>query len=399
MIQAFAVIASLLVFFALWMLLPPLIRGRREQPSVELEAYRAALRELRQRYQDGELGGKGYAAAREKLALDLLMDIERAETTTVQPPMRARWIAGMVAVIVPALAIGLYLRIGSPVMLQGVGAPGAAGTQGQGGAPSLESMVAALEQKLKAEPDNIEGWYMLARSYMSLQQYDKGAAAMEKVYAAASDQPDVVLQYADALTMAAGGKVTDQAFALVEKALSLDANHAEALWLAGIGAEQRGQVDKAIGYWERALILVADNPESVALLKQAIERARGQASASAPAARRASLDVRVSLAPELADKVAPEDTVFVFARAANGPPMPLAAQKLRVAELPKTVTLDDSQAMMPERTLSSAAEVVVGARISKSNSPTPQPGDLEGLSAPLSPTTVSAVDVAIDRVR
>ena len=129
--------------------------------------------------------------------------------------------------------------------------------------------------------------------------------------------------------------------------------------------------------------------------------AAGEPSAAAPpqSAATPGLDVRVSLAPELAGRMPPTTTVFVFARAAAGPPMPLAVQRLRLADLPATVRLDDSMAMMPQMRLSSFPQVVVGARVSPSGQAMPQPGDLEGATGPVSGTGSGTVSVAIDRVR
>jgi len=250
-------------------------------------------------------------------------------------------------------------------------------------------------------------------------QYGNAARAMERVVALEGEKdPNLLLQYADALAMANDGRVAGKPAEFVHKALKLKPDYPEALWLAGIAASQSDNLADAIVYWRKAVALLDDQPESQAELKKQIEIAEEKltslggtvppaetAAASSPqkkpakAASGASISVTVALSPTLADKVSPDDAVFIYARAASGPPMPLAATRTTVARLPVTITLDDSQAMMPQMKLSSFPQVVVGARVSKSGQAIPQPGDLEGVTDPVSPTSTPEVKVVIDSVR
>jgi len=124
-----------------------------------------------------------------------------------------------------------------------------------------------------------------------------------------------------------------------------------------------------------------------------------EASSTTVADTNSGITVEVALAPELAERAAPDATVFVYAKAAAGPPMPLAVQRVTVADLPLTLTLDDSMAMMPAMRLSGFPEVVVGARVSASGQAMPQPGDIEGETGPIASSTATPVRVRIDSIR
>ena len=111
-----------------------------------------------------------------------------------------------------------------------------------------------------------------------------------------------------------------------------------------------------------------------------------------------SIKVAVKLSPALAGKAAPGDTVFIFARAAQGPKMPLAIVRMQMKDLPTTVTLDDSMAMVPDMKMSSFPQLVIGARISKTGDAIPKPGDLEGYAPPLKAGAAGPVEVVIASV-
>ena len=276
----------------------------------------------------------------------------------------------------------------------------------------ITAMVQRLADKLKAEPNDPQGWSMLGRAYSVMGEYPKALEAFQKVVDLTPQDAQAYADLADASAMASGRKLDAAAEKLIQKALALDPNNAKAQGLAGTLDFDRGDPAGAARHWEIALASVEPGTEMATQLRDAVDAARQRAglpalpatSAAAAssstvspqataAASGASLQVRVSLAPALAAQAQPDETVFIFARAAQGPKMPLAIARRQVKDLPLTLTLDDSMAMSPALRLSSQAQVVVGARISKSGNPLAQPGDLQGLSGTLA---LGAKGVAIE---
>jgi len=215
--------------------------------------------------------------------------------------------------------------------------------------------------------------------------------------------PDLLADYADARAATSGGELSGKPLELVKRALALDPNHLKSLALAGTEAFNRKDFKTAVEYWERMRsVLPADSPfgQSVASSIAEARQLGGIGGAAAPPAPPAQVAAAsggqvtgvVTLAPEVAAKANPDDTVFIFARAVEGPRMPLAIVKRQVKDLPVEFSLDDSQAMTPAMKLSNFPEIVVGARISKTAAAAPQSGDLEGLSGTVK---VGATDVAV----
>jgi cytochrome c-type biogenesis protein CcmH len=230
------------------------------------------------------------------------------------------------------------------------------------------------------------------------------------------DDPGLLADYADALAMAQGRKLAGQPAALADRALTIDPKHKKALALAASAAMEARDLDRALGYWRRLLAelpAASDDARQISAVIAEVESAKGDARsvagtkprraaapvAAAPAkdAGTAAIAGRVDITPSLAAKVALTDTVFVFARAVEGPRMPLAILRIPAKELPKDFILDDSMSMSPSARLSSAEAVVIEARISKTGNAMPQPGDLSGKSAPVKPGAIG-VRVTIDQV-
>jgi cytochrome c-type biogenesis protein CcmH len=222
---------------------------------------------------------------------------------------------------------------------------------------------------------------------MSMGRYPEAADAFKRVHDLVGDEPAVMLRYADALAMTQGGQMAGEPFELVKRALQLKPDDTTGLWLAGLGYEEQGQYEQAVQHWRKLETMMQDDPASLNEVRNLIARAEKklgrtvtvETTPAKPAAVSGiALNVTVSLDAALQDKVSAEDTVFIFARAMEGPPMPLAAVRKQVRDLPLTVTLDDSMAMMPQMKLSNYAKVLIGARISRSGTPTAQSGDLTG---------------------
>jgi cytochrome c-type biogenesis protein CcmH len=322
------------------------------------------------------------------------------------PRPSGRLLIGLSACVL-GLAIAGYAWKGSPglkpVTASAAPAPDA---EEQAARLQIEAMVDKLAQRLKDKPDDATGWLMLGRSYTVLGRIDDALPAYAKSVALRGDDATALADYADALATKNGGQATPESDALVARALAAQPRHLKALALAGTSAFERADYAGAVRQWEKmAQVLPPDSPDAPRLQASLAEaRKRGgiapppamaSASAAAPtatdaatattAAADASVSGTVTLAPALAAKASPTDTVFIFARAAQGPRMPLAVLRAQVKDLPITYKLDDSMAMAPTAKLSGAAQVIVGARISKSGNAIPQPGDLAGESAPVAP--------------
>jgi cytochrome c-type biogenesis protein CcmH len=318
---------------------------------------------------------------------------------TAPPPARSKVLPFGLAGFVCAIAAGGYAWIGTPQALNPAARmAAAAGNDGPVTREQFEAMVEGLATRLKSEPNDAEGWAMLGRSYMVVGRYDQAAPAFKQAVALNGNDAALLADYAGALASVNGRDLEGEPMRLVERALALDPNSVKALLLAGSHAFSRQDFAQALRHWEK-LVRLAPDSQVAQQLQGSIDEARRLAaggaasvSASAPAAKAlapsaTSISGTVTLAPALAAKARPDDTLFVFARAAEGSRMPLAILRKQVKDLPLTFTLDDSLAMSPAARLSSAPQVVVGARISASGQATPQAGDLQGFSAVVAPGT------------
>ncbi len=403
----FWIVAAILIVVALLFVLPPLWRSHKTtgaaastnntNSALNVAVYRDQQNELEADRRAGTLSDAQYERARMELEKRLLDDVgETPAPAATRPASRAP--AVILGAAVPLLAVGLYFAVGTPRALSPV-APPPHGTNGASGkAPSaeqVEAMVAKLAERMKQNPDDPQGWAMLGRSYAVMNRYDDSAAAYAKAVERVPDNPHLLADYADALAMARGQSLLGEPEALIMRALKIDPNHVKSLALAGTIAFDKKDFTTAIKYWEKMATLVPPDTEMARNVQGSIAEARSMAgggTAKAPVAEKAmekpaeksvaasttGVSGMVTLAPPLAAKVSPGDTVFIFARAAEGSRMPLAILRKKASELPIKFALDDSMAMNPAANLSSAKQVIVGARISKSGNAMPQPGDLQG---------------------
>jgi len=388
----FWTISAGMIVLGITLLLPAVLRGGKESAGGEQESRNVAiarerLKELEIERDRGELDPASFAQARRELQLTLASELG-GEGTSV-PLQRGGKKSALVVVmlLVPILTVGLYQQLGAPQHLKVVG-PGA--TQGNphadaGSTTSVDDMVNALAQRLQSEPNNPDGWYMLGRSYLSMGRYPEAVRALEQLREHVGDHPTALVMLADAVAMTQSGRMSGRPAELVRKALEQKPDDVTALWLAGQAANEQADYAQAVAYWRRAEAGLGDNPQMLSELRNLIEQAQGSGGLSradpdsgAPVvATEPSLDVTIELDPALAASTQPEDLLFVFARAVEGPPMPLAAARLKVSDLPVQITLDDSMAMLPQLKLSTVAQVKVAARISRSGQPTAQSGDLQ----------------------
>ncbi|NEV62949.1 c-type cytochrome biogenesis protein CcmI [Thiorhodococcus minor] len=433
----FWILAGGLLVLALIFIVAPLLQAAPqedlvEQDALNLEVFRQRMKELDADLEAGFLDQERYAAARHDLERELLYDVDadrQAPAQAAASSAASRWLVGTALVVLaPVSAVLIYLQLGEPRLadpLQVAAAVQAAEESGQGSGASLDELVARLEERLQENPEDLDGWLMLGRTYFATGKTEQGLTAIEKAYTLAPDQVEVKLAYAEALAAASPTKSLEGKPAeLIRAVLDEDPTNPIARWLSGMIAFQKGQYASALDTWEGILAELDPEGQEAANLREMIAEAKDradmqaeappedpaeslaeapapepQATPPAPPASDAAIQVEVSLDGSIADRAAPEDTVFVFARAAEGPPMPLAVQRIKVSDLPKSITLDDSMAMTPAMRLSAFDTVVVGARVSKSGNAMPQSGDLFGEAGPLALEARTQASIRIDQVR
>ena len=394
---ALALLAATLAFL-LW----PLARTPRASAAADAAATNAAvlkdsLAELERDYAAGTIAPAEYEQAELELKRRLLEDTADAEVASVSVARQQPLAAIATAIALPVTAVGLYLVLGAP------GALDPEQRQPQLGRADVEAMVEKLAQRLQNRPDDAEGWAMLGRSYRVLGRNEEAAAAYARAERVVLADSRLLVDYAESLALAHGGNLQGRPAELVARALELDPGNPLALMLSGAVSFQREDYAGAIRQWEKVQALLAPGSEEARAVGDSIAKARelalaqppAQAAAKAPAGKAAvaaKVAGTVRLADALSSKASPTDTVFVFARAAGGPGAPLAVMRRQVKDLPLQFALDDTMAMAPDRKLSGAKEVVVGARVSRSGNPLPQRGDLQGLSPPVK---VGAAGVAV----
>jgi len=407
----FWILAATAVLIALALLAPTLLKRRKLEADytteVDISIARERMEEIIAEHNKGELSDEEFEQAKKDLQIVLAQDIGGKETGVVvrSPGETAGRVALMVMIVLlPALTLGLYQQLGSPDLIDPAKIDQAATKQdahknaNPEEMPSVEEMIVRLEERLVKEPNNAEGWYMLGRTYMAMKNYQAATKAYGNVNALMPGEPEIMLSLADAMAMSKGGHLVGEPAELVFQTLKISPNDPTALWLAGSASSETGDSEAAVGYWRKASAVLADAPEMQAELAGLIakeEQILGHPVAVEPApvstvvpliqttvtpepgsaTPATGLTVNVSLSQELADKVSAEDTVFIFAKATSGPPMPLAVSRKQVKDLPVTVILDDSMAMMPQLKLSNFEQVNVGARVSKTGQPVAQPGD------------------------
>ena len=415
----FWILGAALAALVLALLLRPLLarRGAAGQVSrkeANIAVYRDQLRELEAELTAGKIAPADHQRAKEELQARLLEDVDAAAAAEAAPRAAGRGAAIAVGLAVPACALALYFFVGSPDAVDPRLSPDKVSEL------RVEDMVQRLAAKMRDNPDNVEGWKMLGRSYAVLGRFADAVDAYSKAALRAPRDAQLLADFADALAMAHGQSLQGEPEKLVMRALEIDPQNLKALALAGTAAFHRNDFKRAADYWERMLPLVEPESEDARQIKDNVAEARARAGtptarAGAPSARagspsagaapspRASAPSRpgvrgtVRVSDKLREKLSPGDTVFVYARAAEGPPMPLAVLRRTAGDLPITFALDDSMAMRPELTVSAFPRVVVTARVSRSGNARPEAGDLQGASKPVA-NDAKGVVVVIDDI-
>ncbi len=403
---AFWIAAALFIAVALAFLLPPLLRqtsaGSVSGNAANVSVYRDQLVELDNDLVRGTISADQHAQAKSELESRVLDDVgaEAVAAPGVAPPRRGRgWIVAVtIGVGIPVVAVGLYQWLGTPAALNPEVRLGMSEAEAAERRKMLD-LTAQLAKKMQSRPDDSTGWMMLGRSYLALGKPADAALALGRAALLKPKDAHAQADFAEALAIAGRGPIGEQALEVTKRALALDPNNQKALALAGTAAFEAKDYRNAVAYWERLLGQAPPGSEFARAVEGGIAEAKAaMGSADQPAAAAgAKVTGRVELAAALKDKASPDDTVFIFARAASGPRMPLAIMRKQVKDLPLAFTLDDSMAMAPGMQLSAFPLVVVGARVSKAGSAMPASGDLEGSSAQVKPGA-NGIAIVIDRV-
>jgi len=414
---SFWIIAVLLTVAALAFVIPPLLRQQQLNETVDrnhinIAIYNERLAELDQ---DKSLPEDEKAQIKQELEKTLAQDLSEASNKV--STARARWVSGVIFLAVPAMAFSLYIyEIGDEQFF--AGKIPVAEAVAEENLPPVEDMVTELAQRMQQDPSNLEGWYLLARSYTGLKRYPEAAAAYKSALAVGGDKNvDILTDYAEVLAFTQKGSFAGEATSLLAKALAVNPVNQKALWLSGFAAMQAQAYQQAVTHWQGLLTQIpATETEVIETLNKQIAQAQAKGGldvtatpstavvqkpvvvAEPEAASTVRLTVSVDLDKSLKDKVNPDAILFVYARATSGPPMPLAIVRKTVRDLPLTVSLDDSMAMVPAMRLSSFPEVAVIARISEAGSATTQSGDLVGQLTPVVISDTPEVKVTINQL-
>ena len=382
----FLLIVSTLILLAFLFILPPLWRKPKvkivdfDQRNVEIAQHRLA--ELKENRLTGGLSQAQYDEQFSDLEQALSDDLDIVGRE-IHVTTQSKWIIYIVALGIPLLAGSLYFMLGN---YQAVSHTAEMSVDPEATKLlEINKMVLRLAEKMKAKPNDAQGWLILGRSYKALEQYPQAADAFANAYRLLGDQAEVMLLYADALAYVNNRNLAGRPSELVYKALALEPDNLNALWLGGMAKAQEGDAPAALKLWKKLEATLPPGSDSQQEIKNLLsslakDTPLGQVQKEPEAkVSNFTLSVQVSLAPKLQKAAAAEDTVFIYAQAISGPKMPLAIVRKHVSDLPLTVSLNDSMAMMPNMKLSNFASVKLLARISKSGNAMTQPNDLIGI--------------------
>ncbi len=378
--MTFWIVATGLLLLAVLFLTVPILRQPRTSESTDRQQQNIDIaREKKAQLDQASLSQAEYASALHDLETSLALDLQRSEQNNSQQ-QPGQWAVWLIVAVIPVLSISLYLKLGEyRVITNPEIAKADIRPQANNQDMSIEAMLERLKQRLRENPEDAEGWFMMGRTLLSMQLIDQAVAAFQRTHDLVGDLPGVMFTLADALAMQNNGIMTGEPEELVLRGLQLSPTDPTGLWLAGLAAEQRQDYKTAHAHWFSLLPLIEEDAESSAEVNRLLaelEKRDPDIEPVAVVAKTSSIVMTVDIDEALRAKTDPDDIVFVYATAMQGPPMPLAAKRLRVADLPAEVSLSDNDALAPDMKLSAFPQVTIGARISKSGNPVAQAGDL-----------------------
>ncbi len=406
----FWMIAALLVFVGLVFVVLPLLRSQNKSITSRVEInksiYQSKIDELRSDLDKNLLDHDEYEHAVEDLQKTLLLDAEESDQKEVKSGGNAI-IISLLVVILPISSLFIYKEVSTKKSDEEIAELKTASSQ----VKTMQESILNLEQKLKEDPENVDGWRMLGQSYFVIQQYEQSKNA----YIKAADllnqaDPEVLVLLAEASAFSNQQLFADYEESLLNKALSINPKHERGLWYAGYSDYTNSRFKEASEHWGELLKLVpADRPDVKDSLVKFLNDARSQAGLPAlaesevvsdDADSKRSINVSVQLSENVNELASSGDTLFVYARAVSGPKMPLSLARYKVSDLPVTVNLTKEMAMLPAMDIDTFEQVEVLARISKSGQAISQPGDLisSGVVVNFSQSNTADVQLEINSV-
>ncbi len=404
----FWILVAVLIVIALAIVIIPLLRAdeineiSREEQNIVIA--KDKLEDLKEQLENNDFTEEQFEIAKADLENALALDLESQKAKELHDG--GKWLIYFLLIALPLASSGLYYKLGKPDLLD----PKAKLAEMKQANQNLENMsisqiLELVKKRLKDNPEDGEGWYILGRTFMNVQKYPEAVTAYQRAYDLIGDDPNIILSLADALAMTNEGLMKGEPEQLVQKAIEIDPNNQIGLWLGGLAAEQRNDIPAAYDLWSRLLPILIPDPASYNEIKTMLTQLKGTFPELPPlpfeqiAVAQAQVNLSISISPAVRAKLTGNEEVFVYAKAVTGPPMPLAAKKLKVSDLPITVTLSDADAMMPQLKLSSVDAFTVGARVSMSGNPIPQAGDYFMEVSPLSIDSVNdVIELTIEKM-
>ncbi len=406
----FILVAALLVIVILAILLPPLLRAPKASNDVDrreanLGIFRDQLNELERDRREGSLAETDFEQAKSELQRRLLEEVQ--SENSIPGVIGGRKTALALLIAIPLMAVAGYALLGNPQALDPMQ------TQARMSPQDLEGMLGKLVEKLKKNPDDTKGWVMLARSYKALGRYVESAEAYSHGGALLDAEPSLLSDYAEVLGQLNGGRFDGKPGELIARALKIDPNEPQALFLAGAAATDRNDFAGVADYWGRLLLQLEPESEEAKSMGAAVNKAReivaqGSAKPGTPISKAATategtvkpeaISGEVTISGKIASQAKPDEMLFIFARADEGPRMPLAVVRAQVAELPLSFKFDDSMALPGGKKISDHATVTIEARVAKAGKAQTSSGDLFGSSGGVKPGSTN-VKVVIDQVQ
>lgn len=424
---AFWVISGVFIVTALLFVVPTLLRSRNnelknlEHDAVNITVYRDQIAELDRDLENDILSREQYDKSKQELQQRMLQDVTERDNIVVDKNKKIRNIAlsAVIILTLPLAAVSLYLAIGDTrgLLPQAQLASATQMNRDGGGSPAghdnFSSVLENLIKRLSDNPEDIEGWVMLGRTYAIMGRYGEASNTYAKLVELIPNSPQILSDYADVLAMKNQGNLAGKPAELIYQALSIDPQYPKALALAGTVEFEQERYAQAAEHWENLLQVIPADAQLTQTVKESIAEARLLASggkvaapeqpvkvaeakqetgaqsaektmnADTPAATPLSVSGHVTISNDLTTKVSSGDTLFIYARAKSGPKMPLAILRLKASDLPASFTLTDDMAMTPTMKMSSFPEVVIEARVSKSGQAVTASGDLQGFSEPV----------------
>ena len=409
---AMMLVAVMVVMLPLWR--KTVVSNEVLRDAANLEILRDQSTEMKADLEHGLLNQESFEQGQRELQVRLLEEVKPTQSVVAKPASPSKILALVLMVLIPLASVALYSKLGSSKALSPQQEE--VGVADGFGIIRSEAALEELEQRLTKFPENPDGWLQLGRSYSEMKRYGDATRAYAKLVELVPNEAQLWTDYADAYAMNNGQTLMGEPTKFLNKALALDANNTTALALSGSADMERGDYVSAITHWQKLIALLPPEYPDLQLIKDGVKQAReflavqkggkaklAQLDKQQPVGDAAVADSalaitgKVSLSPALRSKVSPDDIVFILARAAEGPRMPLAVLRKQVKDLPMEFSLDDTMAMQPQLKLSGFDQVIVVARVSKSGTPMAQSGDVQGTTATIKPGT-KGLNIVIDSV-